>query len=379
MLRIGIIAGEVSGDYLGANLIKNIRRKTPDVVVEGIGGPKMEMEGCRLIFPMEKLSVMGFVEVLGKYIELRGIRNRITEYFIQHPPDVFIGVDAPDFNLDLEKKLRAHNIKTVHYVSPQVWAWREYRLAKISQAVDMILALFPFEEGFYNRHNIPVTYVGHPLADQIALSSDQAAARRRLGLPSAKKIVAIMPGSRRMELNRLLKPFLLTATWCLEQDSELHFISSLTTKDFKNIFLDTVSKMSLNQLPLTVYEDCAHDVLEAADVVLVACGTITLETMLFKRPMVVAYKVNWLTYYLIKALIKVDYAALPNLLAGMEIVPEFLQQDCRPERLGQEIMKLLKDTSIFNEVENKFLELHNILKLDAGKTAAKAVLELVGT
>ncbi len=379
MFRIGIVAGEASGDYLGANLINTIRREIPDVVVEGIGGPKLEREGCRLIFPMEKLSVMGFVEVLGKYIELRSIRNRITKYFIQHPPDVFIGVDAPDFNLDLEKKLRAHNIKTVHYVSPQVWAWRDYRLAKIAQAVDMILALFPFEEDFYNRCNIPVTYVGHPLADQISFSSDRAAARGRLGLPTAKKIVAIMPGSRHMELNRLLKPFLLTANWCLEQDSELHFISSLTTKVFKNIFLDTVAKMSLTQLPLSVYEDRTHDVLEAADVVLVACGTITLETMLYKRPMVVAYKVNWLTYYLIKALVKVDYAALPNLLAGMEIVPELLQQNCRPEQLGREIMKWLEDSSIFNEVEKKFIELHKNLKMDAGKTAANAVLELVGT
>ncbi|MFQ5660619.1 MAG: lipid-A-disaccharide synthase [Gammaproteobacteria bacterium] len=378
MLRIGIVAGEASGDYLGANLIRDLRRKNPDLVVEGIGGPQLEQQGCRLIFSIEKFSVMGFIEVLGKYLELARARSRLTEYFIQHPPDIFIGVDAPDFNLDLEKKLRNHQIKTVHYVSPQVWAWREYRLRKIAQAVDVLLALFPFEKDYYEAHNIPVVNVGHPLADEIGLAPDRAAARARLGLPAEKRVIALMPGSRQMELDRLMGPFLLTADWCMRQRSDLHFTGSLLTDGAKQQFESTVSRLCLDHLPLSLYVGRAHDVLEAADVVLLASGTITLEAMLYKRPMVVAYKMHWLTYALLKWLVKVKHAALPNLLAGSDIVPECLQAECRPERLGHEIMRWLHDGKAVAAVEREFAKLHERLRSDASGTAADAVLSLLG-
>jgi len=377
MLRIGIVAGEASGDYLGADLINAIRNKIPNVVFEGIGGPQMEKQKCHLIFPMEKLSVMGLVEVMSSYMELVGIRNKITEHFLQQPPDVFIGIDAPDFNLELERRLHANGIKTVHYVSPQVWAWRTYRVIKIARAVDVILALFPFEKEFYENHNIPVAYVGHPLADRINVSPDKSAARIRLGLPKDKKIIALMPGSRKMELNSLLSPFLLTADWCMQRRSDIHFISSLLNNNSIQAFNDARSKLSLDNLPLSLYKNRSHDVLEAADVVLLASGTITLEAMLYKKPMVVAYKINWITYYLIKSMVKVKFAALPNLLAGKEIVPECLQNKCRPEILGENIMKWLEDEIAVSALEKEFMGLHNLLRKNAGQVAANRVLQLL--
>lgn len=378
MLRIGIVAGEASGDYLGADLICAIRKKIPDVIVEGIGGPKMEQAGCHLIAPMEKLSVMGFVEVLSHYFELLGIRSRLARHFIKKPPDIFIGIDAPDFNLGLEKKLHQHHIKTVHYVSPQVWAWRTYRVKKMASSVDLLLTLFPFEKVFYEGHNIRAVYVGHPLADKIELYPDKLAARSRLGLPRDKMIIAIMPGSRKMELNRLLEPFLLTADWCYKQDNSIHFISSLLGDKAADQFTDSVSRLSLAHLPLTFYKDRAHDVLEAADVVLLASGTITLEAMLYKKPMVVAYRLNWLSYYLIRALVKVKHVSLPNLLADSAIIPECLQADCRPERLAREIMNFIGDSQVVTELEKKYMEIHKDLKRNSGETAAAAVLQLAG-
>jgi len=377
-LRVGIVAGEASGDLLGASLIHAIRQKVPGLVAEGIAGPCMQETGCLALYPMQMLSVMGLLEVLGSYWKIAAIRKALLKKFIKDPPDVFIGIDAPDFNLGLEQKLRMQGIKTVHYVSPQVWAWREYRLNKIKQSVDLMLTLYPFEEAYYRDKGIPAICVGHPLADQIPMQPDTMAARTRLGLPQDKKIVALMPGSRKMEIDRLLQPFLLAAGQCLKQRSDLHFASSLLHDEAMDSFRITRQNLTLEGMPISLYKGRSHDVLEAADVVLLASGTIALETMLYKKPMVVAYKLNWLTYSLVKAMIKVRYVSLPNLLANAPIVPECLQGECTPERLAWEVLRWLDDQAALASLQQKFSGLHQELKRNGAQAASEQILQLVG-
>lgn len=377
MYRVGIVAGEASGDILGADLIRDLRSSFPDIRVEGIGGPRMIQEGCKAIVPLEKLSVMGLMEVIGRYRELAGIRKSLAAHFLDDPPDIFIGIDAPDFNLDLELKLRRNRIKTVHYVSPQVWAWREYRLRKIRQAVDLMLVLLPFEKAYYERQGIPVSYVGHPAADRIKQVPERAAARARLGLPQGKKIIALMPGSRAMELDRLLSPFLLAAQWCTGSRDDLYFVTSLLNETFVERFKQSCSASAFTTLPVCVYHNRADDVLEAADVALLASGTVTLEAMLYKLPMVVAYKMNPLSFYMINAMVKVRYAALPNLLTGAEIVPEFLQGKCRPESLGARLLEWLDDDSGVERLRLTFSSIHKQLQQNAGASAAQSILGLL--
>ena len=378
MYRIGIVAGEASGDILGADLIRALRSTAPDIRVEGIGGPCMIRAGCEAIVPLEKLSVMGLMEVISRYRELLGIRKSIAAHFLDDPPDLFIGIDAPDFNLDLECKLHNSGIKTVHYVSPQVWAWREYRLRKIRKAIDRMLVLLPFEKDYYERQGIQVTYVGHPAADRIRLVPERAVARTRLGLPGDKKIIALMPGSRTMELDRLLSPFLHAAQWCVRQRDDIYFASSLLNQAAVDRFNQALSTSTLKNLPVSVYNNRADDVLEAADTALLASGTITLEAMLYKLPMVVAYKMNPLSFRLINAMVQVKYAALPNLLAGVEVVPEFLQDQCRPDKLGTALLKWLDDTSGVEKIRGIFTSMHKQLRRNASVTAAQSILELLG-
>ncbi len=379
MLRIGIVAGEASGDYLGAHLIKALKAHRSDIVIEGIGGIRMQAEGCRSIFPMEKLAVMGIVEVLGSYRELLGIRRHLLEHFINKPPDIFIGIDAPDFNLGLEQKLRRGGVLTVHYVSPSVWAWRKYRIRKIARAVDLMLTLFPFELDIYRQHNINAETVGHPLAEQIDMQPDKMAARQRLGLDRKKTVIGIMPGSRKSEMSRLLPPFLRTAELCYKQSADLQFISSVLDARSVDYCRQIQSELSLEHLPLTFHQDRVHDVLEAADVLLLASGTITLEAMLFKRPMVVAYKLHPVTHFFVKMLTYIDHAALPNLLAGMELVPECLQKQCYPERLGSFLQNWLNHPEEVAELEHKFAQIHASLKKNNGELAAASVLSLLDT
>jgi lipid-A-disaccharide synthase len=377
MYRVGIVAGEASGDILGADLIRELRVLAPDLQVEGIGGPRMIQAGCKSIVPLEKLSVMGLMEVIGRYRELAGIRTSITAHFLGSPPDLFIGIDAPDFNLDLEMELHRNNIKTVHYVSPQVWAWREYRLRKIRKAVDLMLVLLPFEKEYYERQRIPVSYVGHPAADRIKLVPDRAAARSRLGLPHDKKIIALMPGSRAMELDRLLSPFLLAAAWCTSNRDDVYFAASLLNASSAERFNRALADNACINLPLSIYHNRADDVLEAADAALLASGTVTLEAMLHKLPMVVAYKMNPLSFYLINTMVKVSYAALPNLLAGAEIVPEFLQGKCRPENLGARLLEWLDDGRAVEKLQSTFTALHRQLQQNASASAAHSILTLL--
>ena len=377
MYRIGIVAGEASGDILGAELIRALRSTAPDIRIEGIGGPCMIQAGCASIVPLEKLSVMGLMEVIGRYRELLGIRKSIATHFFNNPPDLFIGIDAPDFNLDLESSLHSNGIKTVHYVSPQVWAWREYRLRKIRKAIDRMLVLLPFEKEYYERQDIPVTYVGHPAADRIRLVPDRAAARARLGLPGNKKIIALMPGSRTMELDRLLPTFLHAAQWCVRNRDDIYFASSLLNQAAVDRFDQALSTSTLKNLPVSVYNNRADDVLEAADTALLASGTITLEAMLYKLPMVVAYKMNPLSFHLINAMVKVKYAALPNLLAGAKVVPEFLQGKCRPDKLGTALLAWLDDASGVEKLRATFTSMHKQLRHNASVTAAQSILDLL--
>ena len=376
MLHVGIVAGETSGDLLGAGLINAIRDLRPDLRVEGIGGPRLAAAGCRILFPMDRLAVMGITEVMGRYLELHSLRTRLGKYFIDNRPDVFIGVDAPDFNLGLEKTLRNAGITTVHFVSPSVWAWREYRAVSIRQSIDLMLSLFPFEEQFYRRHKIPYKFVGHPLADELPLYPDKLAARRKLGLAGDRRIIAIMPGSRENELRKMTTPFLQTARQCHQKDDGFLFVTGLVDEKAENYFLEK-KELIAPELPVSVFTGNSHTVMEAADVVLLASGTVALEAMLLEKPMVVAYKLSWLTYALARLMLRTPYISLPNLLAGRRIVPECVQAECEPGRLTAELLKWFDNQSAVADVECRFRQLHAGLRMDANKQAAAAVLELV--
>jgi lipid-A-disaccharide synthase len=375
-MRVGIFAGEVSGDLLGAGLIEALRDLEPELVVEGIGGPRLAEAGCRILFPMDKLAVMGLSEVMGRYLELRSIRSRLKEKFIKDKPDIFIGVDAPDFNLGLEKKLRESGIKTIHFVSPSVWAWRAYRAKSIRESTDLMLSLFPFEGHFYQQHKIPYKFIGHPLADKIPLKSDRLSARRKLGLSEKKRIIALMPGSRENELKRMSAPFLMAARQCYEQDNDFFFTVGLVDKKAEIYFTEMKSRFA-PELTVKIITGQSHTVMEAADVILLASGTVALEALLLKKPMVVAYKVSWFTSLLARLLIKIPYGSLPNLLAGRQVVPECMQRQCEPVRLKNELLKWFDDSTAVKDIQFRFESIHADLRRDANKRAAEAVLELI--
>lgn len=376
MIRIGLVAGEASGDMLGAGLVSELIKSTNDISVEGIGGEKLSATGMNILFPMERLSVMGITEVLGRYTELKGIRDKLREYFIKNPPDVFIGIDAPDFNLGLEKELRAAGIKTVHYVSPSVYAWREYRVKKIRKAVDLMLNLFPFESKIYQDHNIENRYVGHPLADKINPNIDIKQTREELGLPLNKTIIALLPGSRLSEINRIAEPLLKAAMITRRDNNYLQFASSFINEKTHDAFKKIKERVAPD-LDVKIFVDKTHDVMSSADIIMLASGTATLEAMLFKKPMIVAYRLSGLTYLIVKLLAKIPYASLPNILAGKKIVPEYLQYDCTPENLSIELNSLLNSKDKQNEMKNVFLELSAGLKKGANQQAANAVMELI--
>ncbi len=372
-MRIGIVAGELSGDLLGAGLIYALKAKYPNAVIEGIGGSKMLAAGFHSHFPLETLSVMGLVEVLKHYFEIKKCHDSLADYFLKQPPDVFIGIDAPDFNLSLEYKLKKAGIPTVHYVSPSVWAWREYRLAKIARACDLMLTLFPFEADYYHQHNIPVKFVGHPLADEIPLDTDKKVARKKLGLNTNGKLIALLPGSRFNEVTQLTNPFLKTANWLLKQQPDLAFIVPLANPKLRQYFVQQVP----NDLPIHLLDGQSHDVIAAADVVLMASGTATLEAMLLKRPMVVAYRMANITYWLAKLLVHTPYFSLPNLLAKTHLVAEFIQNQVITENLGPAVLECLNNPKQVEILQNSFTELHYNLRQSANKEAAQAILSLI--
>ncbi len=375
-MRIGIVAGEASGDILAAGLIQAIKQRYPQAQFEGIAGPLMIEQGCEALYDMERLSVMGIVEVLGRYRELLGIRNRVAKHFINNPPDLFVGVDAPDFNLGLEKRLKQQGIPTAHYVSPSIWAWRQGRVKKIAQSVDMMLTLFPFEAKFYQQHQVPVTFVGHTLADRIPMIPDVTAARRALLLPDNKRIVALLPGSRGSEVSRLAEPFIRTAQQCLSAEPDLHFVVPLINQSTRTLFESALAQYAAD-LPVTLVDGRSREVMAAADVVLLASGTATLEALLLKKPMVIAYKVNWLTAFLARRLLQVESVSLPNNLAGRKVVEEYLQERAIPELLAPAVLQYLQNPHQSEAIIHIFEDIHRELRNGADNKAAEALLEMI--
>jgi len=376
-LHIGIIAGEASGDNLGAGLIKAIRERFPNTVFEGIGGPRMIEAGCFSLYPMERLSVMGLAEVLRHLPGLLSMRRDLRRHFLKTPPDIFIGVDAPDFNLSLERDLKRSGIRTLHYVSPSVWAWRQYRVRKIAASVDCMLTLFPFEEKFYRSRRVPAQFVGHPMADLIADDVDQAEARRYLGIDHRGPLVALMPGSRVSELKRLAQPFLQAAARCHERRIDIQFVAPMANAACRAIFEDLLSRQG-GRLPVTVLSGQALEAMAAANVVLLASGTATLECMLLKRPMVVAYRLSGLTYQLARLLVKTKYYSLPNLLADDALVQEFIQNEVTAESLGKGVMRLIENPARAEKLASIFGRIHDVLRRDASRVAADVVLQMTG-
>ena len=375
-MRIGIVAGETSGDQLAADLIFALRKKHSNLIVEGIAGPRLMEAGCKPLFPMEKIAVMGLFEVLGSLPTILQIRHQLIKHFIANPPDIFIGVDAPDFNLTVEEKLKKHGIKTVHYVSPSVWAWRQSRLKKIKRADDLMLTLLPFEAQFYEKNNIPVKFVGHYLADRIPIEIDRATARQALNLPQDATVVALLPGSRANEIKYLSEVFIRTAQLCAKQIPNLIFVAPMVNHERRQQFKAILQQIA-PELSIKLVDEKSQLVMQAADAILLASGTATLEAMLFKRPMVVAYRMSNLTYALAKRLIKVPYISLPNLLAGKKIVPELIQADATPENLTQALLNYLQNPREVKELKNEFTRLHETLRLNASEHAADAILNLI--
>jgi lipid-A-disaccharide synthase len=371
-LTVALVAGEASGDILGSGLMQEIRARHPDVQFIGIGGARMEAQRLRSYFPLERLAVMGLVEVLGRLPELLARRKRLLKTLLDVRPDVFIGIDAPDFNLDLALKLRRSGIKTVHYVSPSVWAWRQNRVLKIRDACDLMLTLFPFEAKFYDAHHVPVRFVGHPLADTIPLEADRSAARAALKLPQDGQVVALMPGSRGGEVGRLGGLFLEAADRLRAMRPGIRFVVPCASPE-RRVQLEQM--LAGRDLPLTLLDGHSHEALAACNAVLIASGTATLEALLYKRPMVVAYSVAPLTFRILKHLVKSPYVALPNLLAQRLLVPELLQDAATPEAMAQLLSPLLDNGDIQTE---GFDAIHRTLRCDASSQAAQAVLQLVG-
>ncbi|OUR59668.1 lipid-A-disaccharide synthase [Colwellia sp. 39_35_sub15_T18] len=371
-----IVVGEHSGDTLGAGLMSALQKAYPNAQFVGIGGAKMEKLGFESLFAMEELAVMGLVEVLGRLRRLLHVRKTLVNYFTENKPDVFIGIDAPDFNIGLELRLKAQAIKTVHYVSPSVWAWREKRIFKIAKATDMVLSLLPFEKAFYDKHQVPCTFVGHPLADDIAMVSDKHQARATLNLPSEPKILALMPGSRGGELSRLLEPFFQSARKLQQNDASLLLIAPMVSEKRAEQF-NTLKAELAPDLTIELIIDQTQTVMAASDCLLTASGTVTLEAALIKRPMVICYKFNTFTHLLAKWLVKLQWFSLPNLLMNKSLVPELLQDAVCPENIIPLVKeRLYQDQSQLND---SYIAIHQQLKCDASAQAAKAVLALLAT
>jgi lipid-A-disaccharide synthase len=376
-LRVALVAGEASGDTLGAGLIEALRAQVPDAEFSGMAGPRMIAAGCEPWYRAEEISVMGFFEVLPHLPRLLRLRRRLIERLAASKPDVFVGIDAPDFNLPVAAALKRAGIPTVQYVSPQVWASRQGRVASIRAAVDLVLCLLPFEPSFYAAHGVNAKFIGHPLADAIPLAVDRLAARAALGLPADKPLLAVLPGSRRSEVSRLSAPFMATAAWLRRERPDLKVAVALASESIGELFRSATSAIDLRGAALIAGR--AREVMAAADVVLTASGTASLEALLIKRPMVVAYRMVPLSYWLVRRLgvAKLQNFSLPNLLAGRTVVPEFVQQQVRPDVLGPAVLGALDGTGVVPGWYDVFTEIHRQLRCDASTVAAREVLELV--
>jgi lipid-A-disaccharide synthase len=379
-----LVAGEASGDQLGAGLIASLRELFPSARFAGIGGPRMAATGMHIWHPAEKLSVMGLVEVLAHLPQLLAMRRDVYQRVLRNPPAVFIGIDAPDFNLGLERRLKRAGVRTVHYVSPSVWAWREKRAAKLGRSADRVLCLFPMEPAIYARHGVDARFVGHPLADAFALVPDQADARRELDLPQDVPVLALLPGSRLGEIRRLGADFLDAAALLKQQLPQLHIIAPMANTTcraaFQRILDDSALSPQPSALPFVhIIDGNAHQAMIAADAVLLASGTAALEAMLAKRPMVVAYRLAPLTYRIVRwlRLMRTNVYSLPNILAGKTVVAELMQDACTPAALSQALLPFLRSRTLPQEILQIFQRLHGELRGDADRRAAAAVAELI--
>jgi lipid-A-disaccharide synthase len=375
-MRIAIVVGETSGDMLGIGLMKALKKHYPDATFEGIGGPLMVAEGFQSFVAMERLAVMGLVEILGRLFELLKVRKNLVQYWQKNPPDVFIGIDAPEFNTQLEYKLKQSGIKTVHYVSPSVWAWRSKRIYKIKKSVDLMLTLLPFEAKFYQQHDVPVNFVGHNLADSIPFENHGEDARQVFNFEENEKVVCLMPGSRGSEVEKLCPIFIQTAELIFKHNSNARFIlpaANDTRKQQIEKLIDEVKPV----VKIDVIDGNSKVCMQAADVILLASGTATLEGMLLKKPMIVSYIVSPITYMIMRRLLKQDFISLPNLLAGREVVPEILQEQATAENLASAVNERLEDESLIHQLQETFLFIHKQLKRGANEQAALAIVNLL--
>lgn len=379
-VRIALVAGEASGDGLGAGLIRALRERYPDAEFAGIGGDAMRNAGCETWFDASELALMGLTEILRHLPRLLKLRKEFRQRVLDWQPDVFIGIDAPDFNLGVEKWLKQRGLRTVHYVSPSVWAWREKRAEKIGASADMVLCLFPMEPPIYARHGIDARFVGHPMADEIPLESDRQQARATLDIPAQVPVLAVLPGSRLGEVSRLGPPFFAAAWQLCEDKHDLHVVVPAANAKCKAMIVEQMRAAALPSARVHLLDGRARDAMIAADVVMLASGTATLETMLVKRPMVVGYRVAEFTYRIVSTLglIKVNRYALPNVLAGKDLAPELMQHDCTPENLAAAVQQWFEHPERVSALQDDYVRLHQQLRQDASARAADAVAELLG-
>ena len=374
---IGIVAGEPSGDLLGGALVAALRARLPSARFVGIGGPRMAAAGVRSLFPLEKLSVRGYVEVLRHFREIIGIRRNLKKYFLEARPSVFIGIDAPDFNLDLETTLKAAGIPTVHYVSPSIWAWRGARIHKIRRAVSRMLTVFPFETTIYERAGVPVSYVGHPLADILAKVPARAEARIELKISSRSPVVALLPGSRVSELESLADLFVAVAEKIAAEVDGVRLLVPLVNRQTRELFEAALYRRENGELNITLLFGHAHEAMAAADVVLVASGTATLEAALLQRAMVITYRMPRVSWWMMNSRRYQPWVGLPNILAGEFVVPELLQDAATPEALSAAVIDLLRNADKRKVIEQRFAQMTADLRCDAAERAADAVLPYI--
>ncbi|MFJ5482174.1 lipid-A-disaccharide synthase [Pectobacterium actinidiae] len=375
-LTIGLVAGETSGDILGAGLIRALKEKVPDARFVGVAGPRMQAEGCEAWYEMEELAVMGIVEVLERLPRLLKIRRDLTQRFSELQPDVFVGIDAPDFNITLEGNLKQRGINTIHYVSPSVWAWRQKRVFKIGKATNLVLAFLPFEKAFYDRFNVPCRFIGHTMADAMPLHPDKLAARATLGIAPDVHCLALLPGSRGAEVEMLSADFLNTAVLLRQHFPDLEIVVPLVNSKRREQF-ERIKSCVAPDLRVHLLDGLAREAMVASDAALLASGTAALECMLAKCPMVVGYRMKPFTFWLAQRLVKTPWVSLPNLLAGRELVTELLQTECTPEKLAAALLPLFADTEEMVELRTTFVDLHQQIRCNADEQAAQAVLELV--
>ncbi|HJU70237.1 MAG TPA: lipid-A-disaccharide synthase [Paucimonas sp.] len=373
-----MVAGETSGDLLASRLLSGLRPHLPNVDIHGIGGPKMAQYGFRSDWPMEKLSVRGLFEVLAHYREIKGIQNALRDALLRERPAAFIGVDAPDFNFGLEAQLKLAGIPTMHFISPSIWAWRGGRIKKIARAVSHMLVVFPFEEEIYRRAGIPVTYVGYPLAEVIPMEPDVAAARTALGLPASARVVAILPGSRMSELRYNSVAFIEAAKVLAQRDPSIRFVVPMAGEKQRTYFLELISNAGLTNVPIQLIAGRSHEAIAAADTVLVASGTATLEVALFKKPMVIAYKMMRASWHILRHMGYQPWIGLPNILAQDFVVPELLQDAATPLALADALWSQLNDDAQRSRLRQRFTDMHHSLLRDTAQESAQAVLQLIG-